>query len=212
MKTISEIGLRRVAAGVLILTFLMGSMVWLRALYGSMQCWREGERSLRRGEQVRAITFFDRSIHWYAPLNPYVGRSAERLWELAQEAEIKGDDPLALMALRAIERGFRSASSFFQPGTGWLERCERKIREILAAEDSRPERGQVRPPVVKPPDPFWAVILEVGFLGWIGSVIGFIVFVFQDRKRPASPVSPALIWATLGLISFFLWFLGLIRA
>jgi hypothetical protein len=63
------------SAAVLLLLIL-----WVRVFYGSMQDYKTGETLLRENQTIRAITYFDRSLHWYAPLNPYVERSAKRLW------------------------------------------------------------------------------------------------------------------------------------
>lgn len=80
----------------LIAIFLI--MVWARAFYGSMKAYHQGEIYLKGKQYIKAITFFDRSIHWYTPFNPYVRKSAERLWEIGNYAEGQGDIKLALIA------------------------------------------------------------------------------------------------------------------
>ena len=38
-------------------------MVWVKAFFGSMRAYQQGEAHLAENEQVKAMTFFDRSIH-----------------------------------------------------------------------------------------------------------------------------------------------------
>ena len=76
---------RTILAGVaLLVIFLL--MVWARVFYGSMQACREGEIHFQKAQYIKAITFFDRSMHWYTLFNPYVRKSAERPWEISQDA------------------------------------------------------------------------------------------------------------------------------
>jgi hypothetical protein len=61
---------------------------------------------LKENQIIRAISYFDRSLHWYAPLNPYVQKSAQRLWEIGDRAERDGDLKLAFIAFSTIRSGF----------------------------------------------------------------------------------------------------------
>jgi len=60
-----------------------------------MQDYKTAETLLKENQTIRAITYFDRSLHWYAPLNPYVEWSAKRLWEIGERAEQEKDPRLA---------------------------------------------------------------------------------------------------------------------
>jgi len=71
-----------------------------------MQDYDTGETLLKGNEIIRAITYFDRSLHWYAPVNPYLERAATRLWEIGEQAEKAGDKRLALIAYESIRTGF----------------------------------------------------------------------------------------------------------
>ena len=81
---------KTILAGVaLVVVFLL--MVWARVFYGSMQACREGEIHLQKTQYIKAITFFDRSIYWYTPFNPYVHKSTEHLWKISMDAQTKGE-------------------------------------------------------------------------------------------------------------------------
>lgn len=202
-------------------TAILLIMVWLRAFYGSMQACQEGETYLKAGQHMKAITFFDRSIHWYTPFNPYVEKSAETLWEMSQDAEAKGDIRLALIAARTIRRGFIAARSFYTPGKDWIKKCDLKIYELLKIEQERKDdlavddimdTSVLENPQVKGPDVMWSIILLVGLLGWIGTAIAFIISGFRDSHK-TSPVSLSnLKWILLCALFFAIWVIGMTMA
>lgn len=203
----------------LIFIFLM--MVWSRAYYGSMKAYQKGETLLGEEKYIKAITFFDRSIHWYTPFNPYIQRSAERLWEIGTLAEQKGDIYLALIAFRTIRRGFHAASGFYAPGKNWIKKCELKINELLIVKKGEKKtRGDFMPSAEKlseiqkskTPGIFWSIIVEVGFFGWIGSVIGFIIFALASNKEGKKSYLSGFRWIALGSVFYFLWIVGMMRA
>jgi hypothetical protein len=197
------------------------SMVWARSFYGSMQSFREGEAHLKAERYIRAITYFDRSIHWYTPFNPYVEKSAKRLWEIGEHGEEHGDIKLALIAYRTIRRGFYAASHFVTPGREWIERSESKINALLLLEEKKKRVPEeivlLRKKLSKDqestaPRILWTVILEIGFLGWIGSLICFIMFVLRRKREADSLTLSSFIWITLAAIFFTLWIVGMMKA
>ena len=212
MKTTSMI------LGLLIIVLIM---VWARAFYGSMKTYGQGERYLKQNQYIKAITFFDRSIHWYTPFNPYVKKSAERLWEIGAFAEHRRDFKLALIAYRTIRQGFYAASSFYTPGKNWIRKCDLKISELTELEegakktqkgplgDKKPEYQSKK---VTSPNIFWTIILEIGFLGWIGSAIGFITFLLKDNRKLRSFISAAFKWGCVMLVFFVMWIIGMMKA
>lgn len=196
--------------------------VWIRAYFGSMKAFHKGEEYLRGKNNIRAITFFDRSIHWYAPFNPYVQKSAQRLWDIGERAQEVGDIKLALIAFRTIRRGFHSASSFYAPGKKWIERSELEIADLVIQEDKNRGTGNQdfksseKIPLPEQRSPplsiFWSIVTELGFLGWVASAICFIIFVFRHNPNLNFFTPPALKWGVLVIICFLLWLLGMIKA
>jgi len=195
--------------------------VWIRAFYGSMQAYHQGETCANEGQYMKAITFFDRSIHWYTPFNPYVRNSAERLWEIGLAAEQRGDIPVALIAFRSIRRGFHAARSVYTPGKDWIKKCDAKIKDLIEIEHNNKEttRGSAGPHESTPgsqgatsPDILWSIIVEVGFLGWIGSVIGLLLSAHKGKQEARFLTSRAIAWETLTLIFFILWVVGMMKA
>jgi hypothetical protein len=212
---------RTILAGVaLVVIFLL--MVWTRVFYGSMQACREGEVHLQKTQYIKAITFFDRSIHWYTPFNPYVHKSAERLWEISGDAEEMGDIRLALIAARTLRRGFVAARSFYIPDRNWIERCDLRIHELVFAEQAQKGLKTAEKPLepvsvlnhpqVRAPDPMWSAILLVGLLGWVGSVIGFIMRGFRIPWGSVGFKSLCFRWMPLWAAFFSMWIFGMVNA
>jgi hypothetical protein len=192
----------QVISVVLALCFLLVAMVWVRAFYGSMLAYQEGESYLQKQQHVEAITFFDRSLHWYTPLNPYVRQSAQRLWEIGLCAE---------------QEGFYAARSFYTPGKDWIDKCDTKIDSLMAKElEGHKIGGEATGPSAEQgntePDIFWSLVLEVGFLGWIGSVIGFLIHALTGRKALKLRSKPAVLWGTMVVFFYTLWIMGMMRA
>jgi len=170
---------------------------------------------------MRAITYFDRALHWYTPFNPYIGKSADRLWEIGRHAEEQRDIPLALIAFRTIRRGFYSASHFITPGKDWIDRCDSEIKVLTTGEDNKKNlsedikelrRTLQHDQITDSPDIFWTVVLEVGFLGWVGSVIAYIVLVLKRKRSRGVFTFSTLIWIGITIVFFSLWIIGMMKA
>jgi tetratricopeptide (TPR) repeat protein len=203
-----------VAVGLCLVAF---AVVWVRAFYGSMHAHRQGEAYLEKQQYIKAITFFDRSIHWYTPFNPYISKSAQHLWEIGVKAEQQGDIQLALIAVRTIRRGFLGARSFYVPGEHWISKCDRKIVSLMAkGSGGQDMKGNTAlsfsTQKSQEPDVFWTLILEVGLLGWIGSAIGFLMYGLAKGQTPKLRSRSAIFWGVMIIIFYTLWIVGMVKA
>lgn len=191
------------------------SFVWLKAFWSSRASFNAGQKYLQSGKHVKAITFFDRSLHWYAPLNPYPFKSAARLWHIGLIAQKSGDIKTALMAVRTIRRGMYAARSFYTPGKDWIARCDSKIASLMAKKPSGPDKDTTTPPADKKsaePRVFWTLVLQVGFFGWILSVCGFLTQALRDPSAARLKSKPAIAWGILFVFFYFLWVIGMVKA
>jgi len=186
-------------------------MVWARVVIGSKGAWEQGEKLFQEGKTIRAVTFFDRSIHWYAPLNPYVERSARRLWQIGSEAEKKNDVVMALIAYRTIRRGFHGTEWFCSPGREWIEKSNAKIDALLGKQKGASEAKERRV-IYPPPDPYWSLVVELGLLGWLGTMVLFIVRWFRDGQGPRPSFLSRIAWGVLSIAFFVLWIIGMTKA
>lgn len=211
----------RILRAIVLVVIVFLAMVWMRAFYGSMKAYEEGEKYLEMDQFVEAITFFDRSIHWYTPYNPYVQKSAQRLWEIGERSRRNGDIKLALIALRAIRGGFYSARSFYTPGGNWIRMSEQKIYELEEMEKAQKglqdeakmetsfgERSQEVPG----PNPGWSVVVVLSFLGWVGSLLAFIPCVFEAKGEGKRRWTRGAPWLGIAAIFYALWIIAMFRA
>jgi hypothetical protein len=214
MQSDSTPGRRRVsivilkAASVALLLLLV---LWLRVFYGSMQDYKTGEALLKETQTVRAITYFDRALHWYAPLNPYVEKAALKLWEIGEQAEKAGDKRLAVIAYESIRNGFHGATHFVTPGKDWIRKADSKLASLNRGQAENKEIPQTRAFSGESPYPssFWSGVVVIGFLGWIGSLIGLIMVTFRQGVLRDGK---GIFWLGFSLLCFVLWLVGMTKA
>jgi hypothetical protein len=206
-------------AVLIVVVFL--AMVWLRAFYGSMKSYEEGERYFEQDQLVSAITFFDRSIHWYTPYNPYVEKSANKLWEIGKRGQQDGDIKLALIAFRAIRGGFYSARSFYTPGKTWIRMSDQKIHELEEIETAQrglEGKAKTGAPIweksqeVPGPNPGWSVVVVLSFLGWVGSLLAFIPCAFGAKGEGKGRLPRGASWLGIAAVFYILWIIGMFLA
>lgn len=201
-------------------------LLFLVVAYVGIQGYREYQRaetSRAKGDFTAAITHYQRSIKWYLPGAFYVTKAAEGLWKIGEEAQEKGEREMALTAYQELRSSFYAARSFYTPGREWIERCNEKIATLMAqweaTSSERKERASLEELRQRHlailtqkdrPDYFWSIVLEIGFFGWVGATVGFIMQVFQGEK--GSVAKRALAWGALFLVSYFFWIVGMLKA
>jgi hypothetical protein len=206
----------------LLIVFMVGSVV--------VYVWFQGQKELRNAEGARekgdreaAITHYARSIKWYLPGAPHVTKAAEGLWAIGVAAEKNADRQTALIAYQELRSSFYAARSFYTPGKRWIEKCNERIAPLMAQWESETSTLKEKPTLEElrqkhmailtqkeRPDYFWSIVLEIGFFGWVGATIGFIMQVFQGEKRFVT--RRAWAWGTLFLVSYFIWIVGMLKA
>jgi len=115
--------------GIIVVMFIM---VFVKVYIGSIKEFKRGEEAMESRDYNEAITHYERSIHWYTPLNSYVARSAKRLWEIGTLAEENGNNDLALIAYRSLRSSFYAVRSFYIPYKEWIDKCDDKISHLVA--------------------------------------------------------------------------------
>jgi hypothetical protein len=195
--------------GLLAVFFLI---IWFRIYVGSKQDYGRGMGFLERHETIRAITYFDRSLHWYAPWNPYVEKSAQRLWEIGNRAREQGETKTAIIAFQSIRQGFYAARSLWTPGKEWIRKCDMKINDMTVGQARGAPEVTARNQAQMGPSIFWSAVVGVSLLGWVGSVIGFLVAGRRGKHPFQHKTSETLLWTALFLGFFVAWVLAMMKA
>jgi hypothetical protein len=180
------------------------------------------ETYYQKADWKLAIREYDIAMHFYTPWSPYVQKSAERLWQIGEIFENGNKPDWAVIAYSSIRSSFYASRSFYTPGKDWIKRCDEKIADLnvkmliqegsLKPGDADSEKKKylhvLR--VDRAPDPFWSVLAETGFLGWIGSIL-FIIFKGFDDNGRIQKIN-ALTGLIFFCITFFLWAAALLKA
>ncbi|MFH1262254.1 MAG: hypothetical protein V1495_02250 [Pseudomonadota bacterium] len=198
---------------------ILAACVAIKVLYESRREWNEGWTAVRAGRTEDAILHLERAIHWYLPGNPFTGKAVRALWEIGQGAEAS-DPARALLAYDALRGSLHSIRSFYWPYREWIEKSNERIAQLRASEESKrdPSRPfekalefhrQVLIPTDRPRIG-WVLWAQLGFWGWIGSVVGWIFRGFDREGR--MQMRRSLPWITALVLFFTVWVIGLSRA
>ena len=201
---------------VLLVAFVV--ILYAKVSYNASQDFALGEDAYTHGEYKRAITHYERTIKWYTPLSSAVQRSVERLWQLGTEAEARGEISLALEAYQTLRSSLYTVQSFYIPYQSWIPKSEARIAPLLAKTKAGEEHNEDQ--LVHGTARFamqlqrhvgphlgWSILLEVGFLGWVGATVGLIWYVVDEAGNFAR--RQGLLWGSLIAIFFALWLIGM---
>lgn len=169
-----------------------------------------------------AILEYDAAMHNYIPWSPYIQKSAERLWQIGEMLEQKGNPGLAVIAYTSLRSSFYASRSLYTPGREWIEKCDDKIASLnvnaLVNEGTiKPESGEEEKnkhlfvmKTDKAPSSLWSVILEFAFFGWIASVV-FIIVKGMDKNGNWKKRT-AVFGIALFIMSFTVWIIASLNA
>jgi hypothetical protein len=201
---------------VLLVAFVV--ILYAKVAYNASQDFAVGENAYTHGEYKRAITHYERTIKWYTPLSTVVQRAVERLWQLGTEAEARGEISLALEAYQTLRSSLYAVQSFYIPYQSWIPKSAARIAPLLAKTKAgeEPNEGQLAQDTARfamqlqrhvGPHLGWSILLEIGFLGWVGATVGLIWYVVDEAGNFAR--RQGLLWGSLIAIFFALWLIGM---
>jgi hypothetical protein len=204
-----------------VLLFLAAVLV-VKVTYNARQEFVHGEEEYTRGAYDVAITHYERAIKWYTPFSKTVRMAVERLWQLGTEAETRGDWHLALEAYQSLRSSLYAVQSFYIPYQSWIPKSEERIAPLLANTKAGAEAGTEQGEDKRAQDTArfamqlqrhvgphlgWSVLLEIGFLGWVGATVGLIWYVVDEDGNFAR--RQGLLWGSLIAVFFALWLIGM---
>ena len=133
--------IRFIKSGIVIL-LIMFSMVWVKTYISGRSQYLDGEKNYAAGNLRDAISDYETAIHMYTPFGSYVPASAQRLWEIGQGFERSGDYDWALISYRSLRSSFYAVRSFYTPYQDWIDRTEKQIDIVLAAQQRAVQTGK----------------------------------------------------------------------
>jgi hypothetical protein len=208
----------RKAVSILCLLLFVSVMLLLKTIYGARQEFAHGEEAYARGAYDIAITHYERAIKWYTPFSTTVQMAVERLWHLGTEAETRGDWPLALEAYQSLRASLYAVQSFYVPYQSWIPKSEARIAPLLAKTKAAAEQAEDK--LAQDTARFamqlqrhegaylgWSILVEIGFLGWVGATVGLIRYGVDEQGNFAR--QQGLLWGSLLAIFFALWLVSM---
>src|SRR5215813_12205742 len=208
----------RKAVSVLCILLFISVMLLMKTIYRAKQEFVYGEQAFTHGEYEAAITHYERTIKWYIPLSTAVQRAVERLWQLGTEAEARGNWRLALEAYQTLRSSLYAVQSFYIPYQSWIPKSEARIAPLLAKTKAgeEPNEDQLAQNTARfamqlqrhvGPHLGWSILLEIGFLGWVGATVCLIWYVVDEAGNFVR--RQGLLWGSLIAIFFALWLIGM---
>jgi len=159
---------------------------------------------------------FGRSIKWFLPLNPYVKKSINMLFAIGEKLEREGKNKKALFAYRTVRSSLFACRSFYTPGKVYIETAEKKIENLLL-RDKTIANNLGKTFIEKAfniktdTNIIWTILMELGLLGWVGTVITYIlkngeirVYQFSLKIIPYGVI--------IFLLFYLLWIVGMLKA
>ena len=200
-----------------VLLFLAAVLV-VKVTYNAGQEFTVGEEAYTRGAYDVAIAHYERAIKWYTPFSNTVQHAVERLWQLGTEAETRGDRHLALEAYQSLRASLYAVQSFYIPYQSWIPKTEERIAPLLAQTKAgeEPTEDKLRQDTARfamqlqrhvGPHLGWSILVEIGFLGWVGATVGLIWYVVDQAGNFAR--RQGLLWGSLIAVFFTLWLIGM---
>jgi hypothetical protein len=196
----------------------LGAILVVKVTSNARQELAIGEEAYTRGAYDVAMTHYERAIKWYTPFSPTVRQAVERLWQLGTEAEARGEVPLALEAYQSLRSSLYAVESFYIPYQSWIPKTEERIAPLLAKAKAgeEPNADKLAQNTARfamqlkrhvGPHVGWSILVEVGFLGWVGATIGLIWYAVDEAGHFAR--RQGALWGSLIALFFALWLLSM---
>ena len=168
------------------------------------------------GNATRATEHYRRALRWSFPLSPYTQSAASSLESVARELEASGDVDGALLAWRSLAGGVSSTRVLYLDADPARRRAVDEIARLLArtggagidanldADKLEADHRRLLAEEVSP-EPFWAMLLVLGFAVWVGSLLVVAQTGFDSDGRVRWAAARGPLWGALaGFLSFTL--------
>jgi hypothetical protein len=128
---------KTIAVNVAAVALISVLLIWGNTLYRQHVQFDKGEKGVATGDFSAAVAGYESAIHMYTPGSSLVDRSAQRLWELGEMMERRGDIARALIAYRALRSSFYAVAGISSPGREWIGLCDARIAALVKVQQGR---------------------------------------------------------------------------
>lgn len=218
----SGVLMKKIIFRICLFAVLATALIWGRVFYLQKSHFQDGEKFLSEKNYKLAIREYDTALHFYSPFSPLNDKASEKLWQIGEMFEQKGEYDWANMAYGSIRSSYYAARSFYTPGRKWIDRCDEKISDVnvktLIAEGSiKPEEASAEKAkfmqvarIDTAPSVFWSILAVLAFFGWISSAV---FTALKGFTKDGSFVGKKALYGGLSFLSFFaVWVLALLKA
>lgn len=205
--------------GILVIAFGLLVVLAIKISFHSYQEYQAGEKAIVQKNWKQSIVHYERAIKWYMPFSQAVQQSGERLWEIATVAEQRQDFRLALEAYRALRSALYAVESFYIPHRKWIPQCDERIASLMATlqkpqepEQAAADKSRFLEMLQRDTSPHlgWSLVMEIGFLGWIGFTILLIWYAYNAAGELVW--QRGVLWGSGIVLGFVLWIMGMLFA
>ena len=173
-------------------------LAWMNAFV----FFHQGEKNLQSKNYEKAALSFEQAVLFQFPGSPFQDRSVNYLFSIGDRAAAERNIPLALQAYHGILFSKASLSVYKKTSLRDSLQAMEKIRKI------NPQ--WIGPEIPENfPNRFWALILGVALLAWVGSLFLFIGRGFDQAGKFLLPA--ALVPLGVFSVSFLIWILAITR-
>jgi hypothetical protein len=128
---------KTLAINVAAIALLSLILIWANTLYRQHVQFEKGEKGRAAGDYLAAVAGYEGAIHMFTPGSSLVEQSAQRLWDIGQMQEKRGDIARALIAYRSLRSSFYAVAGIWAPGKSWIVRCDARIAALVSLQQGR---------------------------------------------------------------------------
>ena len=158
--------------------------MWGRAMVESGSAYRAAEEALENGDHESAAIHFRHAAQWVAPAGTRSGAAIDRLVELGEDHEDRGEIASALFAYRSARSAIMATRWLVVPHRSELEGIHGGIARLMsvhASGEGQPDpvlearyRAELDAFAERAPNRWMALGAGLAFLAWLGSLIWIV--------------------------------------
>lgn len=127
---------------VVVVFFILMAMIWGRTYYSQQKHYSDGEKALKVRNYKDAMTGYEWTIRMYTPFSSKVKDSCQKIWNIGQEYERRGDIDWALLAYRGLRSSIYAIRSTYTPYGEWIPRTDTRIKRLELIQKQREDAAR----------------------------------------------------------------------